>query len=278
MNGLHGHGVQDGRLPQGTMAAMTDQPSTHAERIRDQFTRQAEPFAAMRLHSQEQSLDWIREELRLTGAERVVDAGCGPGLVALHLAPHAREVVGVDATPAMVAKARSLAADRGCPNATFTEGVIERLPCADRSVDAVVTRYTFHHLVDPRAAIAEMVRICRPGGRVVVCDATPQAACRDAYDAWERIRDPSHTSARTPEELEQLARERLTDVAVRRFRLPSDLETLIAHSFPVEGGATRLHDQLRADIGNDRLDFAARIDAGRLSLAFPISIVSGTRP
>src|SRR4051794_39168975 len=95
--------------------------ATHDERIREQFTKQADPFAAMRIHSQETSLEWLREELRLKGYERVLDAGCGPGLVACHLSPYGREIVGVDVTPAMISKARTLATERGCRNLTFRE-------------------------------------------------------------------------------------------------------------------------------------------------------------
>ncbi len=247
----------------------------HAERIRDQFTRQAEPFAAYRIHSQEESLEWLREELRLHGAERVLDAGCGPGLVACHLAPFAAEVVGVDATPAMVAKARELAAERGCENVTFLEGTMERLPFERGAFDGVVTRYTFHHVLDAARVTSELVRVCRPGGRVVVCDAAPRAACRDAYDAWERLRDPSHTSARTPEELRDLAEGHLDDVSVRAFRLDAEVDALIASSFPAPGGREALLARMRADVGVDALDMSARIEDGRLRMAFPIVVVAG---
>jgi ubiquinone/menaquinone biosynthesis C-methylase UbiE len=250
--------------------------SDHAERIRDQFTKQAEPFAAFRIHRQETSLEWLREGLRLRGGERVLDAGCGPGLVASHLAPHAREVVGIDATKAMVEKARELAAEGGSTNLAFVEGTMERLPFEDDAFDGVVTRYTIHHVRDAEAVMAELVRVARPGGRVVVCDAAPRAECRDAYDTWERLRDPSHTSARTLEELRRLAEGALRDVEMRAFRLEAEVDALVASSFPEPGDREVLIEQMRADVGVDALDMDARLVDGRLWMSFPIVVMAGT--
>lgn len=187
-----------------------------------------------------------------------------------------REVVGVDVTPAMVSKARSLATDRGCRNVEFREGAMERLPFEAGSFDGVVTRYTFHHVLDTDAAMTELVRVCARGGRVVVCDAAPRVECREAYDAWERIRDSSHTSARTPEELRALAEHRLDDVSVRTFRLESEVDALIQSSFPAPGGREQLLARMAADVGVDALDMDARRVDGRLMMSFPITIVAGT--
>jgi ubiquinone/menaquinone biosynthesis C-methylase UbiE len=257
---------------------MTTPPGSHADRIRDQFTKQAEPFAEFRIHSQEESLEWLREELRLTGQERILDAGCGPGLVACHLAPHAREVVGIDATPAMISKARERSVQLGCTNVSFIEGIMERLPVPTGAFDGVVTRYTFHHLLDVSAAMSELLRAGRADGRVVVCDAAPRPQCRDAYDTWERVRDPSHTSARTPEELTDLASHWLRDVTVRSFGLDTDVDALIACSFPEPGGRAWLRERMLADVGQNDLGMDARLVDGQLRMSFPILIVAGSIP
>jgi len=256
---------------------MSTLPS-HADRIRDQFTKQAEPFASFRIHSQEESLEWLREELHLSGQERILDAGCGPGLVACHLASHVGQVVGIDATPAMIDKARQRAAQLECENATFIEGSMEQLPVPTAAFDGVVTRYTFHHLLDPSSALSELVRAGKPNGRVVVCDAAPQARCRDAYDAWERVRDPSHTSALTPQELTDLAQRWLRDVTVRSFGLDTDVDALLASSFPEPGGQAWLRQRMLSDVGRNELGMDARLVDGQLRMSFPILIVAGSIP
>jgi ubiquinone/menaquinone biosynthesis C-methylase UbiE len=126
------------------------------DQIKDQFTKQAAPFAEFHIHKHEDSLLWMREELHLTGHKVIVDVGCGP------LAPHVKQVIGVDATTAMLAKGKEIFEGKGFTNYSFVEGLMEKLPLPNNSFDGVVTRYTFHHLINPSLAIAEMVRICKP--------------------------------------------------------------------------------------------------------------------
>jgi ubiquinone/menaquinone biosynthesis C-methylase UbiE len=115
----------------------------------DQFTKQAEPFAALPAHSDAGIVRLIREASLVGPGSRVLDVACGPGLVAL--------------TPAMLDKAR------GLRNLSWDLGRADALPYPDGSFDAVVTRFSFHHLLQPARALAEMVRVYRAGGRVVVC-------------------------------------------------------------------------------------------------------------
>lgn len=58
----------------------------------------------------------------------------------------------------------------GLTNLTRTIGDALSLTFPHHSFTRVVTRYSFHHFIDPERVFAEMVRVCRPGGRVTVCD------------------------------------------------------------------------------------------------------------
>jgi ubiquinone/menaquinone biosynthesis C-methylase UbiE len=259
---------------------------THAALIRDQFTKQAEPFAALGIHTHGEGLVLLGDCLALSGRERLLDAGCGPGLLLREFAPRAQEAVGVDATPAMLDKARELLVQAALSNVQLLEADMEQLPFPDASFDAVVSRYTFHHLLHPERAMAELARVCKPGGRVVVCDAAPRPDAREAYDDWERIRDPSHTSARTEAELVALARAELTQLQVRRFRLLSDVRELLASSFPSD--AQLLYQQMLEALGSaraqdsdatrhDALDMQPFLRGDRLMMSFPVSIVVGVK-
>src|SRR5947208_970387 len=124
----------------------------------------------MPAHSDAGIVRLIREAARVGPGSRVLDVACGPGLVALRLAEVAGHVTGLDLTPAMLDKARELQRQRGLQNLSWRPGRADALPYPGGSFDAAVTRFSFHHLTDPAAALAEMVRVCRPGGRVVVCD------------------------------------------------------------------------------------------------------------
>jgi len=250
---------------------------THQAEIIRQFTLQAVPFARHQAHSAQESFDFIREAARLDGTQSVLDAGCGPGLVCCALAPHCREITGVDVTRAMIEEAGRRATEAHLENTRFVEGDIAAMPFGDETFDAAVSRYVFHHLENPLAVLREMARVTRPGGRIVICDASPAAGCRDHYDRFEKLRDASHTSALTLEELIALGETLdLGEASVQRFGLPMELDSLVDSSFP-EGERDELRAIIRGDIGRNACGFAAREEAGSLFITFPIAVVGWTK-
>jgi ubiquinone/menaquinone biosynthesis C-methylase UbiE len=135
----------------------------------------------------------VRRFVQPSGDERALDAGTGAGALALALAPHVREVVGVDLVPEMLAQARRLAA--GLPNVTFVEGDATQLPFERGEFDLTGTLRTLHHVRRPELLVAELARVTRLGGHVLVAD---QVAPSDPLlgielDRFERARDPGHT-------------------------------------------------------------------------------------
>jgi len=136
------------------------------------------------------------------GDERALDVGTGAGALALALAPLVREVVGLDRVPELLALAR----ERATANATFVEGDAERLPFEAWSFDLAGTLRTLHHVARPELVLAELVRVTRPGGRILVVDqiapVDPLAAI--AVDRFERARDPGHTRLLPDIDLRQL--------------------------------------------------------------------------
>jgi ArsR family transcriptional regulator len=101
----------------------------------------------------------------------VADLGCGSGQVALALAPFVERVIGVDASPEMLAVARARTASQ--PSVELRPGSLEALPIADGAVDVALCVLVLHHLPDPARALAEAARILAPGGRLVVADMLP---------------------------------------------------------------------------------------------------------
>jgi SAM-dependent methyltransferase len=251
----------------------------HQQEIVSQFTRQSRPFAENEAHSENRSFEIFRELGGFAGTERVLDSGCGPGLVSLYLAEFVGEVIGVDLTPAMVRLAEETALKAGVQNAFFLQGNMTSLPFSRGDFDVSVSRYALHHLEHPQAAFAEMIRVTRPQGKVIVADVTPEAHKREAYDRFERLRDPSHTSALTFEELTRLgAKHGLKRPDVIRFGLAMDVETLIGSSFPEAASSEELIGLLAEDVWQDKLSFQVRREAGgSLTMTFPITAARWNR-
>ena len=126
----------------------------------------------------------------LRGDERALDSGCGTGALAYALAPHVREVVGVDTSPGFLAAAR----EHAPPNTTFVEGDAQALPFGYGEFDLAGCLRVLHHVRRPELVVSELARVTRPGGLLLVVDqlgaVDPSRALEQ--DRFERARDPSH--------------------------------------------------------------------------------------
>lgn len=98
----------------------------------------------------------------------VADLGCGNGALARELAPFVQRIIGVDQSDAMLAAGRSQS--QGIDNIELRQGELSALPIDDASVDATLCVIVLSYVADPAEAIAEMSRVLRPGGRVVIVD------------------------------------------------------------------------------------------------------------
>jgi ubiquinone/menaquinone biosynthesis C-methylase UbiE len=115
---------------------------------------------------------------RIQPGEHVLDVGCGTGTLAIAVARRvgrAGRVVGIDPGVRQIARARAKAARRKEP-IEFQIGVIEQLPFPDQTFDAVLSSLMMHHLPSPlkRQGLAEIVRVLKPGGRLVIADFLPR--------------------------------------------------------------------------------------------------------
>lgn len=252
--------------------------SEHRQQILDQFTRQAEPFAQAQAIRSPEALEQIVRMAEPGPEDTVLDVACGPGLLACAFARVVRHVVGVDITPAMLEQARKTQAEQGLENVTWQSGDVFSLPYPDEHFSIVTSRFVFHHLPDPLAALKEMKRVCKQGGRVVVADMSPVPEKADALNAMERLRDPSHARAMPLEELKSLfADAGLPLPRVDHYRLEGELEDLLQRSFPKEGDADRIRNIFADSLADDALDLATHRENGKIYYSFPVAILASKR-
>jgi SAM-dependent methyltransferase len=256
---------------------MSDKAEEQRRLILDQFTRQAVPFSQMPAHSNDEANRLLIDMAGVGPQDTVLDVACGPGLVACALAEVARHVTGLDLTPAMIEQAQARQRVKGLTNLTWVVGDAVPLAFPGAAFSVVVSRYSFHHFLGPKAVLAEMVRVCSPGGRVAVidvCTSSPEQA--EAYNQVEKLRDPSHVRALSPEELTGLFHEAgLRDVRTAFYKLGAELEALLAASFPNPGDADRVRQTFADDLGVDRLGLGATRREGAIHFAFPIVVLVG---
>jgi len=243
----------------------------HNEQIIDQFSRQAAAYTRL-TSSLPNRADALRALLQPQPDDVALEVCCGPGPLALDLAPAVRHVTGIDLTPAMLEQAAQRQAKAGISNISWQLGDINRLPCDDASYSIVMCSSAFHHLTDPSRAFAEMVRVCRPGGRIFIRDVTPTPDKMEQYDAIEKMRDPSHTHALTVDELRALA----VAMPVDEMRFATNvtpklpLDAVLATSFPTECSLDDIRQLLREDAaaGTDRFGLSASLIDGAVHVAY----------
>ena len=186
----------DGQQPlwallQGHFTATADDQAARADRARlkEVLRVRKESFLTHGEHRQlvpgRSWAAWARALGHLLPPWDVADLGCGEGYLTIEAARWARRVTAVDRSPDVLARARALARRRKVGNIVWKRGELEALPLADASVDVALLSQALHHAARPEAALAEAVRVSRPGGRVLVLD------LRAHHEAWvqERLGD-----------------------------------------------------------------------------------------
>jgi ubiquinone/menaquinone biosynthesis C-methylase UbiE len=168
----------------------------------ERFARTAGRVAARQDSRAAQLAAEVGDFVRPDGDERALDVGTGAGALALALAPLVREVVGLDPVPELIELARA----RALPNTEFVVGDGTALPFPDGAFDLAGTFRTLHHVSQPQGVVAELSRVTRPDGRVLVVDqlAPADPAEAAALHDFETARDPSHARLLTDGELREL--------------------------------------------------------------------------
>jgi len=248
----------------------------HIEKVVSQFTKQAIPFAELSIHLG--AMELLVEMSEVNNKDEVLDVACGPGLVACEFARHASHVTGIDITEAMIDQAREKGRGNNLSNVSWKITNAVPLPFDNDSFSLVITRYSFHHFLEPEKALEEMIRVCKPGGRVLVADVCVKDEHSTKYDRMEKIRDDSHVHALTESEFtEMLQLSGLTDIKRSGYGLDTEVKSLLSASSHTPSDSEEVLNMITTDIGVDNLGINARYEGEQLMFTFPIAVFTGKK-
>ena len=180
----------------------------------------------------------------------------------------------------MLDQARRLEARLGLSNVAWYQGDVDALPFADAVFDIVSCRFAFHHFEQPEQAFADMLRVCRPGGRIVVCDAvaSDDPTRAEAFNEMERLRDPSTVEFRTLAYFFELFRKFGMPMPTSSFyKVPVEMEALLRTSFPANDDRDGVRRMLRAAVEGDRMGLGLRTHGESVRFDYPAAILVSTK-
>ena len=175
-------------------SASVEDPRTRAARTHfDRWSATYERDRASRRLREIQTAALAR--LALVPDDVLLDIGCGTGAAVRDASPTVTRAVGFDLSPAIITRARELAATLA--NVEFVEGDVSgSLPFADGEFTAVLCTTAFHHFARPQETVAEIARVLAPGGRSLIADANRSHPAVFMLDPLLRMFQPSHVGFR----------------------------------------------------------------------------------
>lgn len=248
-----------------------DMQKEHNDNIIKQFSKQAIPFTKIKGHYD--SVDTIISISEVSQNSTVLDIACGTGIVTCEFAKYAKNVIGLDITQDMLTQAIKIQEEKKLTNIKFDLGNVESLPYESNSFDIVFTRYSFHHFLDTKKVFEEMIRVCKPNGKIIVVDVALKNEYAKAYNHMEKLRDPSHTKALTFDEFHILfSNDTLLNHKQSSYKVDLELENQLKASFPNNGDEDKIREIFKNDIKANRLGMNTHFKDDKIYFSYPITI------
>ncbi|HIK14355.1 MAG TPA: methyltransferase domain-containing protein [Leptolyngbyaceae cyanobacterium M33_DOE_097] len=173
-------------------------------RVREQYDQLATQYDQRWSRYVSNTLSFLKNWAQISPTDIVLDVACGTGefeRLILSENPE-QQMVGIDISDKMLAIAQKKL--QAYPNTAFSLASVTNLPLADQSFDVVISASSFHYFDDPGAALAEMKRVLKPNGKVIILDWCKDYLFCRLCDFLLKILDPAHKQCYTQAEFHHL--------------------------------------------------------------------------
>lgn len=242
--------------------------SANADEIHKAFTAQASAFENSGMNfSKKEYLDYCVKRIEPGMNDHVLEAAAGTCVCSRAMAPFVKSAVCLDMTPAMLSVGKTEAEKSGIENMTFVLGDVSELPFLDNSFDIVFSRLAFHHFPDINQPFAEMKRVLKPGGKLVMIDMeAAEESLRNTEDEIEKMRDNSHI--RNLSRSEMLSLYEKNGIVVKlceAVKLKTKLENWLELTSTPPEMRDKIRKLMKADIaGGEKTGFYPYVENGEI--------------
>lgn len=177
------------------------------DKVQHAFTKQAQYFDTYQKNfSKEQFNKWAIDKIGFLGTENVLEVAAGTCALGRMVSPYVNHIIELDTTMAMLKVGEYEAQKEELNNLSFVKGIAENLPFIEQTFDVVMSRLAFHHFENIDCVFAEMKRVLKSKGKLVVIDMEARdEKLRARADEIEKLRDPSHVKCISRDEFYHLA-------------------------------------------------------------------------
>lgn len=228
--------------------------------INHSFGIQAENFESTELNfTKAEYLNYTLSCVAPDKQDMILEVAAGTCACGRSFAPLAHTVVCLDATLPMLTVGKEKADSTHMNNMIFVKGYAEELPFLNENFNIVFSRLAFHHFTDTNTVFSEMVRVLRPGGKLVLIDMeAADEELRNTEDEIETLRDPSHVKNLSMSEMLNLfAMHNLSVEKCERTEMKQNLKSWLALTKTPEQIQVEITERMKNDMGGtDKTGFS----------------------
>jgi ubiquinone/menaquinone biosynthesis C-methylase UbiE len=221
------------------------------EIVKKQFDIQAQNFSNWSVTRNEEYMQAYFKFIDFQKGDELLDVACGTGEFSVFCARRIKGAHGIDISEGMIELAKKQASAAGLTNVTFECHDVEHIPCANGSFSVVQCRSAFHHMDDYPRVFEEMLRCCRPDGRLAVQDimAYEDPWVNSFFEALEKEVDVSHNSTLHRQEIVNLFDRNQVEV-IRSMVVEIELNfcEYLSHAHQSKSSLKKIGDLLEAGL------------------------------